>query len=906
MNKGWGLTILVPLAVVAAFVAVNLIPMYQTTELRVYDALLHVKPAVPENKSILLLDVDDLSISKEGSWPWSRDKMAKGLELLTEFGARAATFDILYEQTSPLAVNANILKQDIPQAFQNQFQSINQNVAGLFQAIANGQISMRDAKDYVKQLEGLTDQAKQQLLAQVDNVAQDNDLYLANAARMFGHAYFTVTPTDSKDAAVTAEQRQYTLDHFVLKNIDVKKDDSLIPKAVDIIPVIPAILQAAKDLGFPRVEVDKDGVRRRIFLLYRYNNVYFPQLIFGPLLDLLQNPQITATKNDIVLKNAVLPGSNTKSTIDIPLATDGSMLINWPPKTFNDSFHHLSYYNLLYHDQMLADLVHNLSAMQQAGYFSVWSGSTPLMQPYSDAEAVKQELFKNPTDQLRQTYRDDRKLFFQQIGEYLNGSAESDIQQQIDSVLATPNLAADQKSYYEGLKTDVTSFFGSTRDIYKKLMEVRGTLEKELPNAFIIIGWTSTSTTDIGVNPFDEKYVNVGTHASVFNTIIQQKFLDDTPWWIGIIIAALFSLLVSIVIRNMAGGPSIAVGATTTVFVLLGISVYFVFTGVYVNVLTPTISVAVTFIVLTIIKFLRVGREKAFLRNAFNHYLSPDVITQIVNDPNSLSLGGRRQELTALFTDVRGFSTISESMDPEDLVRLLNRYLGEMSDAILAERGTIDKYEGDAIISFFGAPINIGNHAVNACRSALKMKELEAILNKEFLETKVTPSPLLTRIGINTGEMVVGNMGTLNRMDYTMMGHNVNLAARLEGVNKQYGTWILVSEATYRATDRAFSIRRLDRVRVVGVSEPIRLYELIGERETVDKDPQIIEKLRLFNSGLNLFEEKKYEEAQGEFQKVVELYPDDGPTKYYLERCQAFRKKPPAPEWDGVFNLASK
>ncbi len=905
MKKGWGLTILIPAAVVVIFIVINLIPTYQTTEYRLYDALLHIKPAVPEDKSILLLDVDDLSISKVGSWPWSRDKMAEGLELLTEFGAQAATFDILYEQTSPLAVNASILKQDIPDAFQSQFQTINQNVSGLFQALMNGQISLHDAQDYVKQLEGLTDQAKQQLLSQVNNIVRDNDLYLANAARMFGHAYFTVTPSDSKEPGVTDQQRQYAIQHYALTNLTVK-NDTLIPRATDIIPIIPPILQAARDLGFPRVEVDKDGVRRRIFLLYRYDKSYFPQLIFGPLLDLLQDPKITATNRSIVLNDAVFPGSEKKTTVTIPLATDGSMLINWPPKTFNNSFRHFSYYNVIYHDQLFSDLIHNLKTMQQAGYFSVWTGSTPLMQPYTESESIRNELFMDPTDQKRQAYRDDRKMFLSQVGEYLNGSAEKDIQEQIDAVLATPNLAPDQKSYYEGLKSDVSSFFGSTRDIYKKLTDLRATLAKQFAGAFVIIGWTSTSTTDIGVNPFDEKYVNVGTHASVFNTIMQRKFLDNTPWWVAIIIGAVFAFLVSIVIRNMSGGPSIAVGLAATLVVIIGISLYFIYSGVYINLLTPTASVALTFISLTIIKFLRVGREKAFLRNAFNHYLSPDVINQLVDNPDALALGGSRKVMTALFTDVKGFSTISESMDPEDLVRLLNHYLGEMSDAILNERGTIDKYEGDAIISFFGAPIEVGNHAVNACRAALKMKELEAVMNTEFLEKKVTPSPLLTRIGVNTGEMVVGNMGTLTRMDYTMMGHNVNLASRLEGVNKQYGTWILLSEATYKATDRVFSIRRLDRVRVVGVSEPIRLYELIGEREEIDKDEAIVQKLRMFNTALNLFEEKKYAEAEKEFRKVSEQFPDDGPTQYYLDRCQAFRKKPPASEWDGVFNLSAK
>ena len=229
-----------------------------------------------------------------------------------------------------------------------------------------------------------------------------------------------------------------------------------------------------------------------------------------------------------------------------------------------------------------------------------------------------------------------------------------------------------------------------------------------------------------------------------------------------------------------------------------------------------------------------------------------------------------------------------------------------MCDIILDGRGTIDKFEGDAIIAFFGAPVEMDDHQIQACRAAIQMKKLEERLNQEFLAEELSPTPLLTRIGVNSGDMVVGNMGTDTRMDYTMMGHNVNLAARLEGVNKQYGTWILVSEQPYAETGREFSVRKLDRVRVVGITEPVRLYELIDTREEVDDDQNLIDKLRTFNAGLTAFEGKEWGEAEKNFAVVLDEYPEDGPAKYYLDRSRKFKKTPPSPDWDGVFHLTKK
>ena len=398
--------------------------------------------------------------------------------------------------------------------------------------------------------------------------------------------------------------------------------------------------------------------------------------------------------------------------------------------------------------------------------------------------------------------------------------------------------------------------------------------------------------------------MNVGTHASLVNTILSGRFLDDLPWWYAALLGAVLCVIMTFAIRSLNPLLSILVGAGFLVLLAAADVTYFLLTGIFFNLLTPLLSVFFTLISLTLFKFLVLEKEKSFLRNAFSHYLSTDVINELITDPEKLNLGGEKKYLTAMFTDVRGFSTVSESLDPTDLVKLLNAYLTDMSDIILDLKGTIDKYEGDAIISFFGAPVAFDDHAAKACLSAVRMKKMEAILNEHFIKEEMSPTPLLTRLGINTGEMVVGNMGTSQKMDYTIMGSSVNLAARLEGVNKQYGTWVLISETTHNEAGAGFTTRKLDRVRVVGIKTPVRLYELIDEKNSAPKN--INEGIEIFHQGLDFFEAKNWEKATEYFQAVRKIIPADGPSEVFIKRCNQYRKKPPADNWDGVFNLSVK
>jgi class 3 adenylate cyclase len=293
------------------------------------------------------------------------------------------------------------------------------------------------------------------------------------------------------------------------------------------------------------------------------------------------------------------------------------------------------------------------------------------------------------------------------------------------------------------------------------------------------------------------------------------------------------------------------------------------------------------------------------LQHAFSRYLSPVVVNEIIQDPSKLNLGGEKREMTAVFTDIQSFTTIAEQLEPARLVSLLNLYLSAMSNIITENLGTIDKYVGDAIVAFFGAPLRQENHAALACRSALMIKEAEKTLNRKIMEEQLSPLPLFTRMGINTGPMVVGNMGSENKLNYTIMGNAVNLAARLEGVNKLYRTGgILISEYTKNVLGEEFLCRTLDRVRMVGLSSPLRLYEIIAFRDGASAAD--MERLASWERAVQLFEERQFEKAGELFSSLLKTRGDDDTAKIYEDRCRVFIAAPPPEDWDGVNNLTRK
>jgi adenylate cyclase len=896
-----GLDLLVPVVVAGMFAALNLLAFFRSGDNRLYDLLLHLKPGVPENKSLLIIDIDDPAIAKVGTFPWSRDIMADGLVVMKEFGASYAVFDIEYVDPSPRGVNLQFLEQQIPELFSREFTTINQNIRDLFLALRKGTIALSDAQDYVQQLTALTDSSRQILLEQVNEIARDNDAYLGQAARLFGNAYFTVHILPEAGEKLSEELQQYTLQNIALKKVQVASGQPL--PAQEIRPAILPILKGGKGAGFVNVVIDKDGVLRRIDLIRGYEGRYFAQLGFAALLDWLGNPEVVLEKRRITLKKADLPGKGLRDVV-IPLAEDRRFLINWPKKDYLGSFRHMTYFELVHYQRLERDLLHNLKIMEDAGYLAFFKSDHGLLDPHRYADGLLKEVLNGGDPKLMDDYREARTTFFLEVEAFLSGKAESEILAQLDTLLASKQLKQEAKANYHQVREEVPKVFAATREISQSLTELRARLKDHLEGSFCFLGWTGTSTTDIGVNPFSEEYMNVGTHASVANTILSGLFLDSLPWWISALVAAVLCVAILYVIRRLEPLPSILFGLGFLVALILLGAAFFLLTGKYLHLLTPVLSVFVTLFVLIMVKFLVLQQEKSYIRNAFSHYLSTDVINELIADPDKLKLGGEKKQLTAMFTDIRGFSTLSEKMDATELVKLLNAYLTDMSNIILDLRGTIDKYEGDAIISFFGAPLPYADHASRACLASVRMKKMEKYLNEHFLAEKLSTTPLFTRFGINTGEMVVGNMGTPTKMDYTIMGNSVNLASRLEGVNKQYGTWILASEATHNEAGDAFAWRQMDRVRVVGIQEPVRLFELIDERSAVDA--RTLEAIETFHKAQALFEGRQWDQAVELFEEVQKALPGDGPSEVFMKRCREFKKKPPPDNWDGVFSLAMK
>tara|TARA_A100001037_G_scaffold306391_1_gene351154 strand:- start:1949 stop:4531 length:2583 start_codon:yes stop_codon:yes gene_type:complete len=326
----------------------------------------------------------------------------------------------------------------------------------------------------------------------------------------------------------------------------------------------------------------------------------------------------------------------------------------------------------------------------------------------------------------------------------------------------------------------------------------------------------------------------------------------------------------------------------------------------------PLVSVGVTYIGIVLYDFIIEQQDKKYLKNTFGAYISPDLIDQMYEDKQEPKLGGQAGYHTAFFSDIQSFSSFSEILEPEKMVSLMNEYLTEMTSILLNHNGTLDKYIGDAIVAFYGAPVALENHEYHACMTALemdrKLNELRVKWKSEGGWPKLVHN-VRHRVGLNSGEMVTGNMGSSMRMNYTMMGDTVNLAARLEPAAKQYGVYTFVAENTYKVVKDQFEWRLLDFIRVKGKNKPVKVYELFSEKNNLANNQSDL--INAFNNGLDLYFKGEWSLALKKFNEAAKLeedfeYRPTTPSKIYVERCEAFKKSPPEKDWDGVWTMNTK
>lgn len=871
-------------------------------EYKLYDAALMFKPFAPESGNFLNVEVDDNTLDILDTYPLKRSTVADGLLVLQELGADYILLDTQMVDQTPKGINIlkyNELPGIINQVKSNTFGTTEQ----LINAFSQGQLDLEDKDEYLEYLSGEYDDFFDGLTSEANQIALNYDDYISSTFRFMNSVYSTNDFENAKQ--LSEESIKYLQENQSLKNITII-DDNLINQG-GYNPTIKPIMESTLGAGFVATVLDDDGATRRTDLIYEMDEHFYPQLAFKYYLDRVGNPDIEVYSNKIVLKNIIKEGMEPHDLV-IPTNDKGQMTINWAGVEYNETFKKINFYILYQYNEAIRNLktaMEKLLNNSLTNTYAVGLRYPSYINMFKMAEQIR--LGGDPEEfadyvELRSQFIEAADIIFNGVDDSI--TLDVQFEQDVIATLDAYEITGDDAAPYFDAVEQIKLIFKDARETLQNVKDKRDHIKERAEGASAIFGYTATSTFDIGANPFENEYYNMGIYSTIANNLMAEEFIKETPMWLSISMAALFAFLASIIIKRNEAKQSIIWGLSLFLVIIMGFLLLFRFTGVYVYILIPGLSFIIVFIQKISGKLLATSRDKAFIKNAFGQYLSEDVIKDIIDDPTKLKLGGEEKEITAFFTDVKGFSTISEKLTPDELVSLLNEYLTAMSDIALANKGTIDKYEGDAIIGFFGAPAPLPDHATKAIEAAIRMKQVEEQLNKKFLETGMAPSPLQTRIGVNSGPCVVGNMGTPKKMDYTMMGNDVNIAARLEGVNKQYGTWILASERSMNLAEDIFLARRLDRVRVVGINNPIRLYNPIAIKSEATEDQ--LQLVNRFETALSLFEERDWEGAKTIFKSVLKIDPDDKPSIRYIQLCDKFREKQPESNWDGVFNLTSK
>ena len=634
-----------------------------------------------------------------------------------------------------------------------------------------------------------------------------------------------------------------------------------------ITPVHPRLSKYTAGQGIGNAKFStSDGTLRMIAPLVDYGGKLYPHIDLMLAMEYLgvKKEDVIIRKNKIILKGAVDPRpvrkgkKPQKKDITIPLTKDGAMLINW------------------------------------AG---IWADTTTF--EHRSLQDVFFDITKHRAYMIYEKYKtldeDERDEFYQELGE---DADDLDMYRYYHEHQSLKGEA--KKKYYEENKVSIDQAELIVIDA-KEAKKLKERIE-EMQGKILLVGRTAIGTAEINPMPLEPRYHFVGLHANAINTIVSNLFIHKLSTGFIILIFLILGTglgLLGGVIHHQSSMITALLNFGVMVLVAAIFSTVCIFAFSNANLdmpmLVPLLLVVLTTLFVFLYRFITEEREKNKMKGMFSTYVNKEVVDSLIDDPDKLKLGGEWVEATVFFSDVAGFTSISESLKPEELVELLNEYLTDMTDIIFEYGGTLDKYIGDAIVAVFGAPISFEGHALNACLATLDMQarleEMRAVWREQGRHE------LTARCGVNTGQMIAGNMGSETRFNYTVMGHNVELGEHLESGGKTYGTIMTISEETRSQAGDAIITRLLDVIYYGGHERPFRLYELI-ERSEVGIPEEKQKGIELFEKAVHLHFERKWDEALATYNQVYDYIPDDEPTKKAIERCEAAKANPPGEEFD--------
>ena len=961
-NKNIFISFIIKIVVFLVFGVLFYSGLFTKLDYRLYDSLLGRRKEPAADKNIMLVKIDDPSIKELGEWPWSRDIYADALLRMKELGAACAIFDIEYISPTKNGIAPSAEDKIYKEVYATE-DTINQLIGQLSSAIDAGYIRASEVPALVNEMisENIepTFENLQNYIA--DNMSRDNDEYFARSIQFFGHTYLTINH-DDLGYDITPEENSYILNRILTDQVTDPSD--LVKLGNDYTsyttgesrgfnPAMHKLMTRAYGANYTNSVVDEDGIRRRMQLLVKYGDKYINQLAFGPFLDLVDSKELIREKDYLIVKNAKNPYSGERKDLKIPLDPYGRLLINYRHGSSDASFKNDSIINLIRLDSFEEQIVAMLNyiamhavAEDDGSEMEYTAQAWALLDEYDAISQMKEELLAKCTgynsdgsvidgvsDEEYRAYFDLRNLFYSDVTQYCNAGYLESVNSRLDELMARFNDPAleEMRSYLEEDFDNLKYFSDAFNDFMQELKPL-------YKDAYCIIGNTATSTTDIGATPYETKFMNVGIHANVLNTLLKEDFIFTIKWQWGFLLALLLSLLTLLLIKASNTKQNIVGFAAYFLYCLIWGGL-FVFSKYYIQFVGTILYLFVDLIAGIGFRFYLSTKEKQFITQIASSFANKDTVNELRKNPDAFKTEGQKKTITALFSDIQKFSTLSESIGklygdegPNKLIEILNEYLGQMSNEILRNSGNIDKYEGDAIISMFGAPDPMNSHtpeewAYLCLDSAIRMKKVEVEFNKthaDLFEPKeithedgtketIQLKPLQTRIGVNSGEAFVGLMGsktdTFSKLNYTMIGDTVNLASRLEGVNKAYGSWIMCSDDTWNMADSgvhkgAIAAKRLDQVRVVGRSTPVQLYSIVGFTNELTREQS--EEIDIFHAALDKYLNRDFVNAGKLFMQANSMGAGDPIALVFADRCKNFIENGVADDWDGVINMTSK
>jgi class 3 adenylate cyclase/CHASE2 domain-containing sensor protein len=880
--------------------------------------------------TVATVDIDDAAVQAHG-FPFVRNLHADLVDVIHQYGARMIGFDIFFYEPASQTLSPV-------------------DIEGLEGDLVSKSDLMGLVQDHDAEFVRVADRTNIVYSAQTFEIAEDKSFEFVKKNLR--------DRTPEKDAAL-AKLVPYS------KPVPESIADRFYV-ATDIDVPLLSYIESSRGVGFALPKPDHDGIVRRYRLaLYYDGRVYF-SLGLAMACDYanVSFESVRFEERAIVLPNATLPEGG-RSDLRIPTLGNYEMLVNWAGP-FKQTYRHFPY-NLImefaeFEPQNQALKFGKKVFHEDPGTFddddlyltkAAERGlnlSPDVLFQYRDAvrdcagiEALLLEDSQLSLDDfLREMGVPEEELEF---GRELIGPLFTEVQNnhRMARVLeANPEISIEDLATNLGVGIKAIDHSAgvlraliqsggiqehhrplyfldrlSTSGLHGESAGSRVLTQEEFEGGVFFYGLTATGSHDLNPTPFGAREAMLGAHVNVYNTILTRNFLIRLEYWQNAAIMVVFGLFIGVLVPKFK-----AVAGASVMFALLAVYVVTAFgcfmkLGLWIDILGPVTTLSVGYLSITLYNYVQKEKERDFVQGAFGHYLDPKVVSQLVENPDLVTqLGGDQRVMTVFFSDIASFSTISENVTPVELVELLNEYLSEMCDIVALHDGTIDKFEGDAIMAFWGAPMIMDDHArasVFACIDMQqKIKELREKFEREgrmielrqLWEDQGRGEFLRVRMGVNTGEMVVGNLGSHSRVDYTVMGDAVNLASRLEGAGKAYGITTMISEETLRAAGDICEVRSLDSIRVVGKDEPVRVFEVLGRKGEVDQDK--LDVVEIYQQGYQMYSEQKWDEAIAHFESGLKIDPGDGPCNVFADRCRDLKLTPPPEMWDAVHNLDAK